>query len=80
VLSGDDDDPQIDASTANLQALDGDNAKGEGVSSVEPVTPGPIGSNAPVETDPSIAERIAPSAPSVGGQKQKCSPTVPKRK
>jgi hypothetical protein len=36
---------------------------------VEPVTPGPIGSNAPVETDPSIVEQIAPSAPSVGGQK-----------
>jgi hypothetical protein len=48
VLSGDDDTLKIDASAANLQASDGDDAEGEGASSVEPITPGPIGPNAPV--------------------------------
>jgi hypothetical protein len=47
---------------------------------VEPVAPGPIGSNAPAKTDPSAVNRVAPSAPSTGGQKWKCLPTVPKRK
>jgi hypothetical protein len=35
VLSGDDDAPKIDASVANLQAPDDDDAEGEGASSVE---------------------------------------------
>jgi hypothetical protein len=48
VWSGHDDDPQTDALTANLQAPDGEDAKGEGVSLVEPIAPGPIGSNVPV--------------------------------
>jgi hypothetical protein len=67
VLSGDDDASKIGASTANLKASDGDDAEGEGASSVEPIFPGPIGSNAPVQTDPFAADRAALGAPSVGG-------------
>jgi hypothetical protein len=48
VLSGDDDASKIDASTANLKVSDGDDAKGEGASSVESIAPGPIGSNVSV--------------------------------
>jgi hypothetical protein len=48
VLSGDDDASKIDALTANLQAPDGNDAEDEGASSVEPVAPSLIGSNAPV--------------------------------
>jgi hypothetical protein len=48
VLSGDNDAPKIDASAANLHAPYGDDAEDEGASSVEPITPGPIGPNAPV--------------------------------
>jgi hypothetical protein len=48
VLSGDDDASKIDASTIILKAPDGDDAEGEGVSSVEPIAPGLIGSNASV--------------------------------
>jgi hypothetical protein len=80
VLSGDDDDPQIDALTANLQAPDGDDAEGEGVSLVEPITPGLIGPNAPVQTDPFTADRAALGAPSAGGHKRKRPPTIPKHK
>jgi hypothetical protein len=80
VLSGDDDAPKIDALAANLQAPDGDDVEGEGASTVEPITPGPIGSNAPVQTDPSAVDRGALGAPSTGGHKRKCPPIVPKRK
>jgi hypothetical protein len=48
LLSDDDDAPKIDTLAANLQALDGDDAGGEGASSVEPIAVGPIDSNAPV--------------------------------
>jgi hypothetical protein len=43
-----DDASKIDASIANLYAPDGNDAEGEGASSVEPVAPGPIGSNVPM--------------------------------
>jgi hypothetical protein len=80
VLSGHDDASKIDASTANLKASDGDDAKGEGASSVEPITPSPIGSNALVQTYPSTVDRAALGDPSAGGHKRKHPPTVPKRK
>jgi hypothetical protein len=48
---------------------DGDDAKGEGASSVEQIAPGSIGSNALVQTDPSAIDRAALGAPSVGGHK-----------
>jgi hypothetical protein len=47
-LLSDDDASKIDTLAANLQALDGDDAEGEGASSVEPIVVGPIDSNAPV--------------------------------
>jgi hypothetical protein len=78
VLTGDEDALKIDASTANLQAPDGDDAEGEGSSSVELISPGPIDSNVPVQTDPSTANRAALGAPSAGGHKRKRPPTVPK--
>jgi hypothetical protein len=56
VLSGDDDVSKIDASTTNLKALDGDDAEGEGASSVELIAPDPIGSKALVQTDPSAVD------------------------
>jgi hypothetical protein len=58
VLSGDDDVSKIDASTTNLKALDGDDAEGEGASSVEPIAFDPIGSKASVQTDPSAVDRL----------------------
>jgi hypothetical protein len=45
VLSGDDDVLKIDASIAKLKVPDGDDAEGEGASSVEPIAPSPIDSN-----------------------------------
>jgi hypothetical protein len=56
VLSGDDDVSQIDALTANLQAPDGDDAEGDGSSSVDPIIPGPISFNTPVQTNPSATD------------------------
>jgi hypothetical protein len=80
VLSGDDDVPKIDASAANLQAPDGDDAEGEVASSVEPIAPGSIGSNASVQTDPSATDRATLGAPSAGGHKRKRLPIIPKHK
>jgi hypothetical protein len=80
VLSGDDDASKIDASASNLSVPDSDDAEGEGASSVEPVAPGPIGSNVSVQTDPSAVDQAALRAPSAGGHKRKHLPTVPKHK
>jgi hypothetical protein len=80
VLSGNDDVPKIVASAANLQVPDGDDAEGEGTSSVEPIAPSLIGSNAPEQTDPSIADQAALGAPSAGGHKRKRPPTIPKHR
>jgi hypothetical protein len=80
VLSGDDDAPKIDASVANLQMPDGDDAEGDGASLVELIAPGPIGSNMPTQTDLSAFNRAALGAPSTSGHKRKRPPTVPKRR
>jgi hypothetical protein len=69
VLSGDDDALKIDASLAKLKVPDGDDAEGEGASSVEPIALGPTWSTASVQTDPSAANRAAPGAPSAGRHK-----------
>jgi hypothetical protein len=71
---------KIDASTAKPKAPDGDDAEGEGASSAEPIAPNPISFNTPVRTEPSVADRAASGAPSVGEHKRKRPPTVPKRK
>jgi hypothetical protein len=47
---------------------------------VELIAPGPLSSNALVQTDPSIADQAAPGAPSTSGHKRKRPPTVRKRK
>jgi hypothetical protein len=80
VLSGDDDAPKIDASIANLQAPDGDDAEGDEASSVETIAPGPIGSNTPVQTDPTTSDRGALGAPSASGHKRKHPLTIPKHR
>jgi hypothetical protein len=80
VLSGDDDASKIGASTANPKVSDGDDAEIEGASSVEPITPSPIGSIVPVQTDPSAVDRAVLGAPSAGGPKWKHASTVPKSK
>jgi hypothetical protein len=80
VLSGDDDVQKIDALAANMQAPDGNDAEGEGASSVELIAPGPISSNALVQTDPSTGDRAALGAPFASGHKQKHPPTVPKHR
>jgi hypothetical protein len=80
LLSGDDDAPKIDASAANLHALDGDDAEGEGASLVEPIASVPIGPNTPVQTDPSAVDRAAIRVPSAGGHKRKRPPTIPMRR
>jgi hypothetical protein len=68
VSSGDDDVPKVDALVAEPRALAGDEAKGEGISSTEPIAPGLIRSNMSAQVDPSIADRVK-STPSTGGQK-----------
>jgi hypothetical protein len=80
VLSGDDNMSKVDASTAKLKAPDDDDDEDEGTSSVEPIAPHPISSSVLVQTKPSVVDRAAPSAPPVGGHKQKQPPTVLKRK
>jgi hypothetical protein len=80
VLSGDDDASKIDALTANLKTSDGNDSKGEGASSVEPIARSLIGSNESIQTDPSATDRAAFGAPSASGHKQKCPPTIPKCK
>jgi hypothetical protein len=80
VLIGDDDAPKIDALAANLQAPNDDDAEGDGASSVESISPGSIGSNASVQTDPSAADWAALGAPSASGHKRKHTPTIPKRR
>jgi hypothetical protein len=67
VSSGDDDASKIDALAAELRVPAGDEAKGEGVSSAEPITLGPISSNTSAQVDPSVADRVVSSAPSAGG-------------
>jgi hypothetical protein len=78
--SGDDDASMIDDVTTEPRALVCDEADSEGVSSAQPIAPGPISSHTLVQADPSIADRVISSAPSVGGQKRKHPPPVPKRK
>jgi hypothetical protein len=80
VLSGYDYESKIDASTANLKEPDGNDAEGEGASSVELIAPGPIGSNAPVQTDPSTTDWAALGAPSTGEHKWKRPPIILKSK
>jgi hypothetical protein len=47
---------------------------------VESISPGPIGTNASVQTDPSTTNRATLGAPFAGGHKCNCPPTIPKRK
>jgi hypothetical protein len=47
---------------------------------VEPITPNLISSNVPVPTEPSVPDQAAFGAPSAGGHKRKCPPTIPKCK
>jgi hypothetical protein len=80
VSSGDDDASKTNALVVEPRAPAGDEAKDEGISSTEPITPGPIRSNTLAQTDPSVADRVVSSTPSAGGQKQKCPPFVLKHK
>jgi hypothetical protein len=57
-----------------------DDAGDWGASSAEPITPSPIRSDAPRQTDPSVTDRVASIAPLVGGRRHKCPPPVPKQK
>ena len=69
VSSGDDDASKIDALAAEPRVAAGDEADGEGISSAEPIDPGPIRSNTPVHADPFIADPVISSTPSTDGQK-----------
>jgi hypothetical protein len=66
--------------TAKPRAPVGDEVEGEGISLAEPIAPGPINSNTPTQADPSVVDRVASSAPSVGGQKRKRLSPISKRK
>jgi hypothetical protein len=77
VSSDDDDAPKVDALAVEPRAPADDETDGEGVSLAEPITLGPISSNMSAQANPSIADQVASSAPSAGGQKQKCPPPVP---
>jgi hypothetical protein len=72
-VSSGDDDVSMKKSTSN-DARDG------GASSAELIAPNPIRSNAPGQTDPSVADRVASTDPPVGGCRCKHSPPVHKRK
>jgi hypothetical protein len=58
----------------------GDDARDGGASSAEPTTPKSIRSNAPGQTDPSVANRAATTDPPVGGRRHKRPPSIPKWK
>jgi hypothetical protein len=77
VSSDDDDAPKVDALAVEPRAPADDETDGEGVFLAEPITPGPISSNMSAQANPSIADQVASSAPSAGGQKQKRLPPVP---
>jgi hypothetical protein len=47
---------------------------------VESISPGPIGTNASVQTDPSTINRATLGAPFTGVHKWNCPPTIPKCK
>jgi hypothetical protein len=69
VSSGDDDASKIDALAAEPRAPAGDEAKGEGISSAEPIAPGPISCNTLAQANHSIVDWVVSSAPSASGQK-----------
>jgi hypothetical protein len=62
VSSGDDDAPKVDALAAKPRVPAGDEADGEGISSAEPIAPGPISFNTLAQPNPSVADRVASSA------------------
>jgi hypothetical protein len=76
--SGDDDASKIDAVTIEPRAPAGDKADSEGVSSDEPITPGPISSHTLVQADHFVANQVISSAPSAGGQKWNHPSPIPK--
>jgi hypothetical protein len=80
VSSGDNDVPKVDALDVEPRALAGDEADGEGISSAEPIAPSPIRSGTPVQADHSIVDQVISITPSVGRQKQKHPPPIPKRR
>jgi hypothetical protein len=80
VSSGDDDVPPADTSDAKPHVPAGDDAEGEGASSAKSIALGLISSNAPVQAEPSIADRVTLGAPSASGHKRKRPRWVPKRK
>jgi hypothetical protein len=75
VSSGDDDVLKIDASAADPRVPTGDEAEGEGISSVESIASGPIRSNTSAQADSSVANRVISSTPSAGKQSTACSQT-----
>jgi hypothetical protein len=80
VSSGDDDVPKLDALATAQKKSVGDNAEDGGASSAKLIAPNPISSNAPGQTDPSVADWTASTNPSVGRHRCKCPPPIPKRK
>jgi hypothetical protein len=66
--SGDDDASMIDDVTTEPRALVCDEADSEGVSSAQPIAPGPISSHTLVQADPSIADQVVSSAPLLVGR------------
>jgi hypothetical protein len=58
----------------------GNDAGDGGVSSVELIAPSQIRSNASGQTDRSITDRVASTAPPVGEHRNKCPPPVLKQK
>jgi hypothetical protein len=80
VSSGEDNAPKPDALTDKEKAPIGDDAEDGGASSAEPITPNPIGSNAPEQTDPFITDWVTTIVPPAGGHRCKHPPLVIKRK
>jgi hypothetical protein len=58
----------------------GDDARDGGASSTEPIAPSQIRSDTPGQTDPSVADRAASTAPPMDGYRHKRPPPVPKWK
>jgi hypothetical protein len=60
--------------------LTGNDVGDGGASSAEPVAPSPIMSDALGQIDPSVADRVASTAPPIGGRRHKRPPPIPKQK
>jgi hypothetical protein len=76
---------QVDADLSDntdedRKQIAGDDVEGPGITSIEPITSNPIGSNMAAPVCPPVADQPVSAAPPSGGHKQKCIRLASKRK